>query len=217
MRQRDQAIIRDLERFKVLSRDDIMDIHFSGLKRPLTAANFVLKRLRRDGYIKADTSKSPYMYFLSQSTIKKDSTKIPHYQAITNVYKQLIKAGRVKVFDIEPKLGKKGIVEPDIFTIFNGTPFFIEVQRSLTFSDKSMAEKMKRYIDYYYSGEWKAFDWQRKDRPIFPIVLILCKRKYHLPLVDFKVFQFPSIEAFLEATKPKRIEVKLDGKSTVIR
>ncbi|MGR5899532.1 hypothetical protein ACT7C8_18005 [Bacillus cereus] len=32
---------------------------------------------------------------------------------------------------IEPKIGTKGTVEPDLFCIFRNTPFFIEVQRSV--------------------------------------------------------------------------------------
>ena len=32
MKNRDKAIIKDLQRFRCMSRDDIIDLHFQGLK-----------------------------------------------------------------------------------------------------------------------------------------------------------------------------------------
>ncbi|MHA4119940.1 replication-relaxation family protein, partial [Bacillus cereus] len=51
MKSRDKAIIKDLCRFRCLSRDDIIDLHFQGLKKAVTSCNTVMKRLRRDGSV----------------------------------------------------------------------------------------------------------------------------------------------------------------------
>ena len=36
-----------------------------------------------------------------------------------------------KVFEVEPKVGEKGTVEPDVFAIWRKAPFYIEVQRNI--------------------------------------------------------------------------------------
>lgn len=75
MRKRDLAILKDLERFRCMTRDDIINLHFAGLKNPVTCANTVLKRLRRDGHIEVNTDFQPYIYFLSPSPINQDVAK----------------------------------------------------------------------------------------------------------------------------------------------
>jgi hypothetical protein len=125
MRNRDRRIIDDIERFRVMSRDHIAAIHFSGLKAPATAANLVLKRLRDRGYIDAITTTQPYLYKPKGSRLKADSQKIPHFLAVVDVYIQLARNGVILRFDVEPKYAK-GEIEPDIFTIWEGASFFIE-------------------------------------------------------------------------------------------
>lgn len=53
MKKRDLEILKLLEKFKCLTRDQIAFLHFSTNARPHISANNVLKRLRRDGYILA--------------------------------------------------------------------------------------------------------------------------------------------------------------------
>ncbi|MFN4173526.1 MAG: hypothetical protein ACK4HV_00270, partial [Parachlamydiaceae bacterium] len=65
-----------------MSRDDIIALHFGTLRQPVTAANTVLKRLRRDGHIKAVMDRHQYLYMPADSQIKKDSAKIPHFLKI---------------------------------------------------------------------------------------------------------------------------------------
>lgn len=72
-----------------MSRDDIIDLYFSHLKNPITNANTVLKQLVRDERISVSRSFSPFVYFPYNSTIKKNSTKIPHFLKIVGVYKQI--------------------------------------------------------------------------------------------------------------------------------
>jgi hypothetical protein len=90
MKKRDLAIINDLQQFRCMTRDDIIELHFVGLKNPVTCCNIVLKRLRRDGYIEVSTKQQPYIHFPSPSSIKKDSAKIPHFLKIVNLATKIL-------------------------------------------------------------------------------------------------------------------------------
>lgn len=85
---RDKAILDDLTRFRCMSRDDLIDVHFNNVKDKITICNRVMKRLRRDGQIEVNTSIQPYLYFPSPSPIKKDRQKARHFLAIVEFYKQ---------------------------------------------------------------------------------------------------------------------------------
>ena len=210
IKNRDKVILEDLKRFRCLSRNDIIDLHFKYLKNPITNCNIVLKRLRRDGLIEANTSQQPYVYFSSPSPIKKDSQKIPHFLEIVNVYKQLIRYEQPKHFTVEPKYSKE-YMEPDIFTIWKKAPFFIEVQRS-HYSDKVMFAKLQRYQKYYDSGAWREETWQPQNKKIFPTILIITDTQYKISDYGFQIYQASSIDEFLttipeEKPKPKQIVI----------
>jgi hypothetical protein len=128
--------------------------------------------------------------------IKKNSQKIGHFLAILNTYKEIQKQGKIESFLVEPKYGKKGGVEPDVYMYFRQTPFFIEVQNSI-FSQKQMEEKLERYIDLFHSGFMAS---------PFPHVLILSEQRYALDAdYPFKVFQSESFTDFISSMK--KIEV----------
>lgn len=170
MRERDKAIIRDLERFRVMRRDDIAALHFSGVRRPVTECNKVLLRLRRERLIRAHTDTRQYLYFPLQG-IKPTSTKLHHFLSILSVYRELTAAEPPREFMVEPKYGGKGLPEPDAFAIWKGGPWFIEVQRS-AYGSKQWAEKLNRYEAYFRSEAWKKLPWQPKD-PFFPNIWIV--------------------------------------------
>ncbi|HDR4948126.1 TPA: replication-relaxation family protein [Bacillus cereus] len=195
MKNRDKAIIKDLQRFRCMSRDDIIDLHFQGLKKAVTCCNTVMKRLRRDGSVDANVSQQPYIYFPQPSTIRKTSQKIPHFLAIVDVYKQLLKYEKPKVFKSEPKYGK-AYMEPDIFTIWRQSPFFIEVQNSV-YSKKVMQEKVNRYECYFHSLEWQQEPWQPKKSKYFPSLLIVTDTQYDIYSPNFRIFQTKSIHDFM--------------------
>ncbi|MFF2855570.1 hypothetical protein [Peribacillus sp. NPDC058002] len=90
MRKRDKNILADLDRFRCMTRNDINDLHFSGLKNPVTCCNTVMKRLRRDRHIEVNAAQQPYIYFPSPAPIKKDSAKFPHFLNIVEFYKSLL-------------------------------------------------------------------------------------------------------------------------------
>jgi hypothetical protein len=197
---RDKAIIRDLNRFRAMSLDDIAEIHFSHLKRPKNSANNVLNRLFRDGKIKRSTAFQPYVYFGPDANLKKNSAKISHFLAIVQVYKDILRHGQAEAFLVEPKYGPKGLVEPDIFCMFvseyGKSPFFIEVQNSV-YSEKTMQEKLKRYVALYESGIIQRELWQG-SKPIFPYVLILTENRYALDdRYPFKVLQAQSFSQLI--------------------
>jgi hypothetical protein len=202
--QRDKVIIRDLNRFRAMSLDDIAELHFAHLKRPKNSANNVLKRLYRDGKIKRSTAFQPYIYFGPDTTIKENSTKIGHFLAIVQVYRDILKNGSVLSFLVEPKYGSKGTVEPDAFCLFKSeygkTPFFIEVQKTI-YSEKTMQEKLKRYVTLYESGIIRNEPWQT-EKAVFPHVLILSDTRYALDGdYPFRVFQAPSFSQFIRTIK----------------
>lgn len=193
---RDKAIIRDLNKFRVMDRDSIAELHFSNLRNPRLAANNVLLRLLRDGKIQRSTAFLPYLYFGPESQIKKQSQKIGHFLAILEVYKEMRKLGKLETFLVEPKYGSKGVAEPDIFAMYRNTGFFIEVQKTV-YSEKQMNDKLQRYVDFYNTGIMA--------NP-FPRVLILSDQRYAIDgQYPFKVFQSDSFTKFnqsLTQTKP---------------
>ena len=190
MNERDKAIISDLERFRCLMRDDIVELHFKDIKNSVDRATKVLKRLRRDGHIDCSTSQRMYMYFPKPS-IKKDSAKISHFQAIVQFYKQVSAIDKPRIFIVEPKYGK-GNPEPDIFMIWRRTPFYVEIQRSV-YSQKVMTEKMKRYERYWISEEWKNELWQPTNKKVFPLIWMLSDTSYNID-TPFKVYQTRTVD-----------------------
>ncbi|MGX5586606.1 replication-relaxation family protein [Bacillus thuringiensis] len=201
MRNRDKAILNNLKRFRCMSRDDIIDLHFQGLKNAVTCCNTVMKRLRRDGHVDANISQQPYIYFPQSSTLRKTSQKIPHFLGILDVYKQLIYYEKPKLFKVEPKYGKE-FMEPDAFTIWRRSPFFIEVQRSV-YSKKVMQDKINRYELYFHSQEWHNESWQPKESKYFPSILIITEKYYNISSFSLRIFQASSISNFLNSLAVK--------------
>lgn len=215
MRKRDLAIIRDLERFRCLTRDDIIDLHFSRLKQPVTCCNTVLKRLRRDGYIEVNTNHQPYLYFPSPASIKKDSTKIPHFLKIVEFYKSLLKFEEPKTFIVEPKYGK-GYMEPDAFMIWKRAPFFVEIQRS-AYSARVMDEKVKRYDEYFFSNEWQQEAWQPQNKKVFPAVIIITDTRYNIESSYIRFFQVANISELVSIFESKNQNIKISGSSLKLK
>ncbi|PGM07249.1 hypothetical protein CN938_22045 [Bacillus thuringiensis] len=184
-----------MKRFRCMTRDDIIDLHFQGVKNAVTCCNTVMKRLRRDGHVDANISQQPFIYFPQPSTIRKTSQKIPHFLGIVDVYKQLIHYEKPKLFKVEPKYGKE-FMEPDAFTIWRRSPFFIEVQKSV-YSKKIMQDKINRYELYFHSQEWHNESWQPKESKFFPNILIITDKKYDIQFSNLRIFQATSIHDFM--------------------
>jgi hypothetical protein len=197
---RDKAIMKDLNKFRVMDRDSIAELHFANLKNPQYAANNVLLRLLRDGQIQRSTAFVPYVYFGGDVEIKKNSQKIPHFLAILEVYKELKRLGDLDTFLVEPKFGKKGeCAEPDIFCQYRKTKFFVEVQRKV-YSQREMSDKLDRYIDLYNTGNMAA---------PFPHVLILSDQRYAIDgEYPFKIFQAESFTQFINGLKREARQVQ---------
>jgi len=196
MKSRDKAILDNLKRFRCMSRDDIIDLHFQGVKNAVTCCNTVMKRLRRDSHVDANITQQPFIYFPQPSTLRKTSQKIPHFLGIVDVYKQLIHYEKPKLFKVEPKYGKE-FMEPDAFTIWRRSPFFIEVQKSV-YSKKIMQDKINRYELYFHSQEWHNESWQPKDSKFFPSILIITDKKYDITSSNLRIFQATSIHDFMD-------------------
>lgn len=189
LRKRDKAIIKDLQRFRMMDRDSVAELHFSNMKRPILAANSVLLRLYRDGHIDRNTNFQPFVYLPIESQMKKNSQKINHYLAILETYKEINKLVNIQEFLVEPRYAGKGTVEPDIFLKYRNTDFFIEVQRTV-YSEKVMNEKIDRYVNLYHENMF--------DR--FPHVLIISDTHYKIDnKLSFKIFQATSFTSFLNS------------------
>jgi hypothetical protein len=198
MRKRDIEIIAALEKFKCLTRDQIATLFFSHCKKPHTNANFVLKRLRRDGYITANTDKSfhQYIYFPNPSTVKKNSQKVDHYLLIAQIYIDMMKYDVVKQYEIEPNIDD---FIPDAFARWKGSRWFIEAQNSL-YTAKQTEQKLNKYLEWYQSGEWKVSRFVNQNKPIFPHVLIVGKvnKKVDVKEYPFRIAQVESIDEFMK-------------------
>lgn len=154
MRKRDLDILNSLEKFKCLERDQIAELHFSNCSNPIVNTNRVLKRLRDNGYIQANTDRAfqPYIYFLKPSPIKMDSQKIGHYLMIAQGYIDLNKMSPVSMYEIEPKIPNADFI-PDVKSKWLGKEYFIEFQNSL-YTTKQLYNKLDKYQEYYSKGFW---------------------------------------------------------------
>lgn len=199
MRKRDMAILNDLQRFRCMTRDDIIDLHFQGLKQPVTSCNTVLKRLRRDGYIEVSKDRQPYIYFSSPAGIKKDSAKIPHFLKIVEFFKDAQIHEAPKTFIVEPKYGK-GFMEPDAFMLWKRAPFFVEIQRSV-YSEIVMNEKIQRYETYFMSNEWQQESWQPTHKKIFPAVILITDSKYNIQSTNIKFLQVANVSKLIKLSQ----------------
>lgn len=194
--KRDKDILEAVDRFRCLSRDQIAQLYFGHCKKPTTNANMTLKRLRDRGHLSVTPDRQPYIYMPKPSRIKRDSNKIDHFLAITNVYIELMKRGKVKIFEVEPRYAEAD-VRPDIFTIFKGAPLYIEVQNSV-YSSRVMQKKIDLYREYYNSGEYKSLSWQPKSKEaIFPYILLISQTKYNVKANGIDVHQFRDIQEFI--------------------
>lgn len=198
MIDRDKQIIKALEKFRVMRRDDIIELYFGRIKNQSIQCNRTMLRLRRKNYITFSAEYHQYIYFPIPS-IKINSTKIPHFLSIVDVYKQMYKHEKPRTFDVEPKLGGKGTIEPDVFAIWKKTPIFVEIQRNV-YSKATMKRKMNLYKNYYYGDTWKELSWQPNNKKLFPVVLMLTEHQYELE-TPFKIFQVKTVNEFIGVIK----------------
>lgn len=201
MNERDKAIVADIQRFRVLSRDLIADLHFQTNKDKRSNVNLVMKRLRRDGYVTYSHERIQYLYYPAENHIKKDGSKVNHFLQIAEFYRDICKIEKPRSFIVEPRYGP-GMMEPDVFMIFKGMAWFVEIQRTM-YSDKQIKAKFTRYDQYYLSDQWRKEPWQREERQIFPYVWLTGETGYNLGVRSYKVFQC-SVEGMFELMNKQR-------------
>ncbi|MED4115248.1 hypothetical protein P4661_20350 [Priestia megaterium] len=110
--------------------------------------------------------------------------------------------GMPKQVIVEDKpTGRKGGIEPDLFCIFKGSPFWIEIQRN-QYSEQKMQDKIHLYEEFFFSDEWKALQWQPEDRAaIFPSVILITPIQYTVSSDYFRLIQVASIHELMEKYK----------------
>lgn len=207
MTKRDKAILSDLERFRALTRDQIIEIHFGGLRNPVANANSVMLRLYRQGLVERTSDYRQYVYFPADGRMRKDSAKLRHFLAIADVYLNMRRLGGLRRFNVEPKYGK-GLAEPDAFAIWRGSPFFIEVQRSV-YSEKQIADKVARYEALRSSGIIEKEAWQPKGKTVMPAVIILTAKRYAIESCTVRFVQVASLRELIKDERPTGIRMKL--------
>ena len=200
--QRDKDIIGFINQFRAVDRDSLVELFFKQLKSPVNACNSVMVRLYRLGLIERTQQYSPTVYLPVDAKIKKNSQKILHFLSILDVYKQMSTYGMPKQVIVEDKpTGRKGGIEPDLFCIFKGSPFWIEIQRN-QYSEQKMLDKIHLYEEFFFSDEWKALQWQPEDRAaIFPSVILITPIQYAVSSDYFRLIQVASIHELMEKYK----------------
>ncbi|WP_280166719.1 hypothetical protein [Priestia aryabhattai] len=200
--QRDKGIIGFINQFRAVDRDSLVELFFKQLKSPVNACNSVMVRLYRLGLIERTQQYSPTVYLPVDAKIKKNSQKILHFLSILDVYKQMCTYSTPKQVIVEDKPTKrKGGIEPDLFCIFKGSPFWIEIQRN-QYSEQKMQEKITLYEDFFFSDEWKSLHWQPEDRlPIFPSVILITPVRYAVSSDHIRIIQVANIHELMEKYK----------------
>ncbi|MCD7034298.1 replication-relaxation family protein [Metabacillus sp. GX 13764] len=189
MNQRDQAILNDLQKFRVMERDHIAQLHFSENKDGKQSCNKVMKRLTRDGFVDVDHSRRPYQYFPAPCPFKKNSTKIPHYKEIVDFYIDLSRIIKPSKFEVEFRT--TGNLVPDIYMTWSNASFFVEIQRNI-YTKKVMEAKVERYRQYYLGGEWKEYSKH------FPLIWFITEHTYKIDFDPLRVYQTKNVEEMIE-------------------
>ena len=200
--QRDKDIIGFINQFRAVDRDSLVELFFKQLKSPVNACNSVMVRLYRLGLVERTQQYSPIVYLPIDAKIKKNSQKILHFLSILDVYKQMCTYSTPKQVIVEDKpTGRKGGIEPDLFCIFKGSPFWIEIQRN-QYSEQKMQDKINLYEEFFFSDEWKALHWQPEDRiAIFPSVILITPIRYAIHSDHLRLIQVGSIHELMEKYK----------------
>ncbi|PGN05100.1 hypothetical protein [Priestia megaterium] len=200
--QRDKDIIAFINQFRAVDRDSLVDLFFKQLKSPVNACNSVMVRLYRLGIVERTQQYSPTVYLPIDAKIKKNSQKILHFLSILDVYKQMCTYSTPKQVIIEDKpTRRKGGIEPDLFCIFKGSPFWIEIQRN-QYSEQKMQSKINLYEEFFFSDEWQALHWQPEDRSaIFPSVILITPVRYAVNSEHIRIIQVASVHELMEKYK----------------
>jgi hypothetical protein len=200
--QRDKDIIGFIKQFRAVDRDSLVELFFKQLKSPINACNSVMIRLYRLELIERTQQYSPTVYLPVDAKIKKNSQKILHFLSILDVYKQMCSYSMPKQVIVEDKpTGRKGGIEPDLFCIFKGSPFWIEIQRN-QYSEQKMQAKINLYEEFFFSDEWKALQWQPEDRSaIFPSVILITPVRYAVSSDHVHIIQVATIHELMEKYK----------------
>ena len=207
--QRDKDIIGFINQFRAVDRDSLVELFFKQLKSPINACNSVMIRLYRLGMIERTQQYSPTVYLPVDAKIKKNSQKILHFLSILDIYKQMCTHSAPKQVIVEDKpTGRKGGIEPDLFCIFKGSPFWIEIQRN-QYSEQKMQAKINLYEEFFFSDEWKSLRWQPEERaPIFPSVILITPVRYAVNSDHIRIIQVASIHELMEKHKDSSKQIK---------
>jgi hypothetical protein len=102
------------------------------------------------------------------------NSKVPHWLLITHTYLDMLEIERPMIFLPEQRLNETRF-NPDIFAVWLGRAFWIEVQKS-PLTSKRWAMKWDRYNEYIQSGAYKTENWQPKTHVVRPRIVAISKQ-----------------------------------------
>jgi hypothetical protein len=90
--------------------------------------------------------------------------------------------------ELHIEYGTKKFYSPDVFFIFGGRAYLMEVQLR-RMSGKEWAAKWKRWNEYFNDGHYKTAPWQRfkKDGGLIPHIVVLTQQPKEIVCQGFEV------------------------------
>lgn len=209
MNDRQKHIIRTIEKFRALSRVHIEKMFFSDTKHSKNNANSTLNKLVSRGYLTSNKHFQPYVYHVADTKLKKQGQKISQFLDIADTFLAMQEYAPIKNFEIEPRF-KHGDneVRPDLYCRWKGNLWAVECQNS-RFSEKQIADKIKRYESLYVSGGYTSLPFQG-EKKVMPVVLIVGEGvPYTFRSDHIRILQAESIKEFMEQFKESGVKIKI--------
>ncbi|MGM7702240.1 hypothetical protein ACSVDE_10995 [Pseudalkalibacillus sp. Hm43] len=190
---RDKQILIALETFRIMDRNAIELLFFSGI-RSKVSCNRVMLRLRDRGLVEYEP-RGPYecyLYHPKPRKLKFGSRKQAHYLGILRTFLELSEFSdilnlSIDKIQVEPRFNEVSFPQPDALLHLKNRDVFLEYQNT-QYQLKTILGKLKRYESFYKKGVLSEF----------PIVWILTDYQYKIPKVDgVEVIQTKTVEDFV--------------------
>lgn len=207
MKKRDEAIIQDMYRFRAMTRDDIIALHFSNVKRGVNNCNTVMKRLRDNGEVDVIKSVKPFIYVIPHKENGYEPQQTKRYLELVSIYREMRQRGEVSIWETEPQL--PGLQHtPDAIAVWNGRPYFVETSYSASTVEKATA-KIKSYQQYWKQRKlWREEGWHKPNQKSFPHVILITSKQMLLTSHGFRIYQGTKISMILDGMQKQQLLIQ---------
>lgn len=203
--ERDRKIIKYIEKFKVMHRDQIIEAcDFYKLANPVSSCNLVLSRLVDRKLIKPIKGVThSYLYTLKESKINEKSTTLFHSLEIVETFLELRRKPEIEIVDYEvEKFYGKNLAIPDLIlkTVIKckKSVLFFEVERDTSNRTKQdWRNRLNRYQLLFESAE--SF---KQDLPKLStiVLIVLTDKKIEVEqMPNVRVYFYKNIDEFYKA------------------